>query len=82
MVAREPVAQPVEHLTFNQGVKGSNPFGLTNNSKRRKRPALDSYLGQTTASILHTTADGPGTQFMEVCVTLPPSLLAFCLRSS
>ena len=25
----EPVAQPVEHLTFNQGVKGSNPFGLT-----------------------------------------------------
>ena len=26
----EPVAQPVEHLTFNQGVKGSNPFGLTN----------------------------------------------------
>ncbi len=30
MVAQEPVAQPVEHLTFNQGVKGSNPFGLTN----------------------------------------------------
>ena len=27
----EPVAQPVEHLTFNQGVMGSNPIGLTNN---------------------------------------------------
>ena len=26
---REPVAQPVEHLTFNQGVAGSNPAGLT-----------------------------------------------------
>ena len=25
----EPVAQPVEHLTFNQGVPGSNPGGLT-----------------------------------------------------
>ena len=25
----EPVAQPVEHLTFNQGVAGSNPAGLT-----------------------------------------------------
>lgn len=25
----EPVAQPVEHLTFNQGVMGSNPIGLT-----------------------------------------------------
>ena len=26
----EPVAQPVEHLTFNQRVVGSNPAGLTN----------------------------------------------------
>ena len=26
----EPVAQPVEHLTFNQRVSGSNPDGLTN----------------------------------------------------
>ncbi len=26
---REPVAQPVEHLTFNQRVSGSNPDGLT-----------------------------------------------------
>ena len=25
----EPVAQPVEHLTFNQGVLGSSPSGLT-----------------------------------------------------
>jgi hypothetical protein len=25
----EPVAQPVEHLTFNQGVAGSIPAGLT-----------------------------------------------------
>jgi len=42
MVAREPVAQPVEHLTFNQGVKGSNPFGLTNQAKDSspKRPSL------------------------------------------
>ena len=27
---KEPVAQPVEHLTFNQRVSGSNPDGLTN----------------------------------------------------
>jgi hypothetical protein len=42
MVAREPVAQPVEHLTFNQGVKGSNPFGLTNYCKylALKSPSL------------------------------------------
>lgn len=25
----ERVAQPVEHLTFNQGVMGSNPIALT-----------------------------------------------------
>ena len=25
----EPIAQPVEHLTFNQRVDGSNPSGLT-----------------------------------------------------
>jgi hypothetical protein len=31
MVVQEPVAQPVEHLTFNQRVSGSNPDGLTNN---------------------------------------------------
>jgi hypothetical protein len=30
MSPEEPVAQPVEHLTFNQGVMGSNPIGLTN----------------------------------------------------
>jgi hypothetical protein len=29
----EPVAQPVEHLTFNQGVPGSNPGGLTNQTR-------------------------------------------------
>ena len=32
MSSRDPderVAQPVEHLTFNQGVAGSNPAGLT-----------------------------------------------------
>gem|GEM_PF-6208872 len=27
---RVPVAQSVEHLTFNQGVTGSNPVGHTN----------------------------------------------------
>jgi hypothetical protein len=26
----EPVAQSVEHVTFNHGVQGSNPCGLTN----------------------------------------------------
>ena len=26
----EPVAQPVEHVTFNHGVDGSNPSGLAN----------------------------------------------------
>ena len=29
----EPIAQPVEHLTFNQRVDGSNPSGLTNKIK-------------------------------------------------
>lgn len=28
-ITTEPVAQPVEHLTFNQGVAGSSPAGLT-----------------------------------------------------
>jgi hypothetical protein len=28
--AFEPVAQSVEHVTFNHGVQGSNPCGLTN----------------------------------------------------
>ena len=27
--SREPVAQSVEHLTFNQGVAGSNPAAVT-----------------------------------------------------
>jgi hypothetical protein len=27
---KEPVAQSVEHVTFNHGVVGSNPTGLTN----------------------------------------------------
>ena len=35
----EPVAQPVEHLTFNQGVTGSNPRGLTNKIKHLPLPA-------------------------------------------
>jgi hypothetical protein len=30
---KEPIAQPVEHLTFNQRVDGSNPSGLTNKIK-------------------------------------------------
>ena len=30
----EPVAQPVEHLTFNQRVSGSNPDGLTKYPQR------------------------------------------------
>jgi hypothetical protein len=29
LAMREPVAQSVEHLTFNQRVPGSNPGGLT-----------------------------------------------------
>ena len=29
----EPVAQSVEHVTFNHGVQGSNPCGLTNKNK-------------------------------------------------
>jgi hypothetical protein len=31
--SREPVAQSVEHLTFNQGVMGSIPIGLTRDNK-------------------------------------------------
>ena len=29
MLLQEPVAQPVEHVTFNHGVLGSSPSGLT-----------------------------------------------------
>jgi hypothetical protein len=29
----EPVAQSVEHVTFNHGVVGSSPTGLTNKTK-------------------------------------------------
>src|SRR6266851_2015506 len=32
---REPVAQPVEHVTFNHGVPGSIPGGLTKVYRRR-----------------------------------------------
>lgn len=35
-----------------------------------------SYLGQTTADILHTTTVGPGTQLLDVCVTVPPRAAA------
>ena len=33
MNAFEPVAQSVEHVTFNHGVRGSNPRGLANKNK-------------------------------------------------
>ena len=33
MIFIEPVAQSVEHVTFNHGVQGSNPCGLTNEIK-------------------------------------------------
>jgi hypothetical protein len=36
MSPEEPVAQPVEHLTFNQGVPGSNPGGLTKFANKYK----------------------------------------------
>ena len=42
----EPVAQPVEHLTFNQGVKGSNPFGLTNQIGLRSPEAKSKSLSK------------------------------------
>ena len=35
-----PVAQSVEHLTFNQRVMGSNPVGLTN----KKPPQVGGFL--------------------------------------
>lgn len=39
LVPSEPLAQLVEHLTFNQGVAGSSPAWLT---KIKLRPASDS----------------------------------------
>lgn len=39
-----------------------------------------SYLGQTTADILHTTTVGPGAQLLDVCVTVPPRAAAFTAR--
>jgi hypothetical protein len=34
---KDSVAQPVEHYTFNVGVLGSNPSGITENAKCAKR---------------------------------------------
>jgi hypothetical protein len=47
MSPEEPVAQPVEHLTFNQGVSGSNPDGLTTYQRKFSRlwPSGESSSG-------------------------------------
>ena len=47
----EPVAQPVEHLTFNQRVSGSNPDGLTNILKDLARIALAYPLRKVTSKV-------------------------------
>ena len=39
-----PLAQSVEHLTFNQGVPGSNPGWTTTKTKRRKRGLISLQL--------------------------------------
>ena len=45
---KEPIAQPVEHLTFNQRVDGSNPSGLTNKIKNLNDMLIfESALGVT-----------------------------------
>ena len=36
----EPVAQSVEHVTFNHGVVGSNPAGLANKTKDLSQSSL------------------------------------------
>ena len=41
LIRNDPVAQPVEHITFNDGVLGSNPNGITDqkeneNEKQKK----------------------------------------------
>lgn len=33
-MTREPLAQPVEHVTFNHGAEGSSPSRLTNDHAR------------------------------------------------
>ena len=48
MLRGEPVAQPVEHLTFNQGVSGSNPDGLTNTSKTYRPSVFDFFPPKVT----------------------------------
>jgi hypothetical protein len=45
----EPVAQSVEHLTFNQGVMGSIPIGLTRDFKGLMATSIPDGLGQHTA---------------------------------
>jgi hypothetical protein len=55
----EPVAQSVEHVTFNHGVAGSSPAGLTNNFNMLgdKIGALSSQktgLGRLWEEIWHT----------------------------
>ena len=40
----EPLAQSVEHLTFNQGVRGSNPRWLTKKSTPRNKYVARRFL--------------------------------------
>ncbi len=40
----EPLAQTVEHLTFNQGVRGSSPRWLTKNTRISGLEAEDSAI--------------------------------------
>lgn len=44
-VTKDLVAQSVEHLTFNEGVMGSNPLGITN-SDMVKRLSRSSHKAQ------------------------------------
>jgi len=61
MVALEydPLAQPVEHLTFNQGVDGSSPSWVTNGRLAQMGERLP-YKQDVGSSILSSpTISGP-----------------------
>src|SRR5882757_305060 len=62
MLPEEPVAQPVEHLTFNQGVPGSNPGGLTIKSRvyaSRRRLSKIAANAKLTTGVIGDGASAP-----------------------
>ena len=70
---KEPIAQPVEHLTFNQRVESSSLSGLTNNIKgvSRKFEVATTVLfiyGNASCNILEISSPCPQAAFLAHAV--------------